>query len=292
MSADGRVHYPTSTVRLDRPGDRSAFGDGVREAAQAIIARYPAGRERSALLPMLHLAQSAQGYVSPDGIAFCAQLLGLSRAEVGAVVSYYTMYKRWPTGRYLVSVCTNALCGMLGGDQIYATVSERLGVGDNQTTPDGTISLEHAQCLAGCDYAPVVTVNYEFFDNQSVASAVDLVTRLCAGERPPPSRGAPLCSFRQIERQLAGLYYGDTLAPDATATGDPTVAGVRLAGRRGQSAPPPPVAGAPPVSAPAGTLTPVVTRRFGTEAPWKIDNYQRLGGMRLCARLWARRRSN
>jgi Thioredoxin-like [2Fe-2S] ferredoxin len=83
---------------------------------------------------------------------------------------------------------------MLGGDEIYVALSDELGVGENQTTADGTITLEHAECLAGCDYAPVVTVNYEFFDNQTVVSAVGLVRQLRTGERPLPSRGAPLCT--------------------------------------------------------------------------------------------------
>ena len=97
------------------------------------------------------------------------------------------MYKRKPTGEYLVSVCTNTLCGMLGGDEIFAALKDALGVGNNETTADGTITLEHAECLAACDYAPVVTVNYEFFDNQTVDSAVDLVGKLQAGQRPQPT---------------------------------------------------------------------------------------------------------
>ena len=87
--------------------------------AREIIARYPAGRERSALLPLLHLVQSEEGYVTPDGVAFCAEQLGLTKAEVGAVATFYTMYKRRPTGEYLVSVCTNTLCDVLGGGEIF-----------------------------------------------------------------------------------------------------------------------------------------------------------------------------
>jgi NADH-quinone oxidoreductase subunit E len=164
-------NFRTSVMNIDRPGDPTVFGDDVRAATAEIIARYPAGQARSALLPMLHLVQSEQGYVTPDGIAFCAEVLDLTKAQVAAVVTFYTMFKRSPTGEFLVSVCRNALCGMLGGDEIYAALSEELGVGMNETTADGTITLEHAECLAACDYAPVVTVNYEFFDNQTVGSA-------------------------------------------------------------------------------------------------------------------------
>src|ERR1051325_4070924 len=174
--------------------------------ALEIIARYPEGRGRSALLPLLHLVQTEEGHVSPTGVAFCAEVLGINKAQVGAVATFYTMYKRRPTGEYLVSVCTNALCNVMGGQEIYDGLVEHLGVGHDETTDDGRITLEHAECLAACDYAPVVTVNYEFFDNQSVESATQLVDALRAGQRPVPTRGAPLCSFRQIERQIAGFF--------------------------------------------------------------------------------------
>jgi NADH-quinone oxidoreductase subunit E len=116
-----------------------------------------------------------------------------------------------------------------------------LGVGMNQTsgTPGepGSITLEHAECLAACDYAPVVTVNYEFFDNQTPESARRLVNELRAGNRPLPTRGAPLCSFREISRQIAGFLDQRPESQTATGTGGPTEAGVRLAQQRGEQAP-------------------------------------------------------
>jgi NADH-quinone oxidoreductase subunit E len=115
------------------------------------------------------------------------------------------MYKRRPTGEYLVSVCTNLSCQILGGEDVFTRVAERLGVHHNETTEDGTFTLEHAECLAACDFAPVVTVNYEFFDNVTPDSAEALVDALAAGERPVPTRGAPLCSFKEISLQLAGF---------------------------------------------------------------------------------------
>jgi NADH-quinone oxidoreductase subunit E len=231
------VNFRTSVMNIDRPGDPSVFGPEVRAATDEIIARYPVGQSRSALLPMLHLVQSEQGYVTPDGIAFCSEVLGLTKAQVAAVATYYTMFKRKPTGEYLVSVCRNTLCGMLGGDDIYQSLSDTLGVGMNETTPDGMITIEHAECLAACDYAPVVTVNYEFFDNQTVDSAQDLVRRLREGERPMPTRGAPLCSFREISRQIAGFADERPEALEVEAIGEPTVIGVRLAIERGETAP-------------------------------------------------------
>ncbi len=188
----------------------------TRVAAREVIARYP--KPRSALLPMLHLVQAEQGYVSAEGVALCAEELGLTKAEVGAVATFYTMYKRHPTGEYLVSVCTNLSCQLLGGEEVYAGLAETLGVGHDETTGDGRITLEHAECLAACDYAPVMTVNYEFFDNVTPGSALELVAALQRGQRPRPSRGAPLVSFRSISRQLAGLIDEATLRQTAEST--------------------------------------------------------------------------
>ncbi|MCW2524364.1 MAG: NADH-quinone oxidoreductase subunit, partial [Frankiales bacterium] len=231
-----------SLIDIERPGDPSVFDADVLTSAHEIIARYPAGQSRSALLPMLHLVQSEQGYVSADGIAFCADVLDITKAQVAAVATFYTMYKRKPTGEYLVSVCTNTLCGLLGGDEIYKTLSELLGVGMNETAGDpsqpGSITLEHAECLAACDYAPVVTVNYEFFDNQTADSATELVGELRNGARPLPTRGAPLCSFKEISRQIAGFVDQRPAALNAEATGPQTEAGVKLAAERGEVAPP------------------------------------------------------
>jgi NADH-quinone oxidoreductase subunit E len=222
---------------IQRPGDPTVFSAEVRASALELMGRYPEGQARSALLPMLHLVQSEQDYVSADGIAFCAELLDITKAQVSAVATFYTMYKRKPTGEYLVSVCTNTLCGLLGGDEIYATLSEALGVGHEGTTADGSITLEHAECLAACDFAPVLTVNYEYFDNQSVDSAQGIVAQLQAGTRPLPTRGAPLCSFREIQRQIAGFVDTRPESITAEATGIQTEAGVRLAVERHESAP-------------------------------------------------------
>jgi NADH-quinone oxidoreductase subunit E len=231
------TNFRTSVIQLDRPGDPSVFSEQTRREAAELIARYPDGHGRSALLPMLHLVQSEQGYVTADGIAFCAELLDLTKAQVAAVVTFYTMFKRTPTGEYLISVCTNTLCGTLGGDEIFQTLRETLGIGHNQTSEDGMFTLEHAECLAACDYAPVVTVNYEFFDNQTPQSATGLIDELRAGDRPMPTRGAPLCTFKQIERQIAGFHDATTLAPEANGSGVPTEVGVKLALEMGHTAP-------------------------------------------------------
>jgi NADH-quinone oxidoreductase subunit E len=198
--------------------------------AQQIIARYP--QPRSALLPMLHLVQSEEGYVSPDGITLCAELLELTAAEVSAVATFYTQYKRHPNGEYTVGVCTNTLCAVMGGDAIYASLSEHLGVGHDETTEDGSITLERLECNAACDYAPVVMVNWEFFDNQTPASARDLTDRLRAGEDVAPTRGAAkVCSFKQVSRVLAG--FPDGRADEGVQAGEATLRGNVVARQQG-----------------------------------------------------------
>jgi len=214
-----------------------AFSETTRMRAKEIIARYPEGKSRSALLPMLHLVQSEQGYVSAEGIGFCAQTLGLTRAEVAAVATFYTMYKRRPTGDWLVSVCTNTMCDVLGGRPVFEMLSEYLDAGHDETTADGKITLEHAECLAACDYGPVMTVNYEFFDRVDVESALGIVTQLQDGTPPMPSRGARLCPLRQMSLQLAG--YGDD-RPEALAdgvAGEATLRGSQLAQAHGIAVP-------------------------------------------------------
>ncbi len=192
--------------------------------AAEIIGRYP--KPRSALMPLLHLVQSEQGYVSGEGIAFCAERLGLAEAEVAAVASFYTMYKRQPVGEYHVGVCTNSLCAVMGGDAIFAALQDHLGVGNDGITPDGKVSLEHLECNAACDYAPVVMVNWEFFDDMTPQSAAGLVDGLRSGAEVVPTRGAPrLCTWKQASRILAGF-------PDGQAAGGHTAGGPSLAGLR------------------------------------------------------------
>ncbi|KWX20617.1 NADH-quinone oxidoreductase subunit NuoE [Mycolicibacterium wolinskyi] len=217
---NGPVAYPDDvTTRL-------------RADAEQITARYPDAR--SALLPLLHLVQAEDGYLTPAGIAFCADQLSLTEAEVTAVATFYSMYRRTPTGDYLVGVCTNTLCAIMGGDAILDALQDHLDIHAGQTTADGRVTLEHIECNAACDYAPVVMVNWEFYDNQTPSSARDLVDGLRSGDAPAPSRGAPLCNFRETARTLAGL--GDPRVPGG-APGDATLAGLRVARERGMTAP-------------------------------------------------------
>jgi NADH-quinone oxidoreductase subunit E len=211
-------------AQLDHLRDRLAA-----EAAE-IIGRYP--KPRSALMPLLHLVQSEEGFVSRDGITFCAEQLGLTEAEVTAVASFYTMFKREPVGEYHVGVCTNSLCAVMGGDAIFADLLEHLGIGNDETTPDGKVSLEHLECNAACDYAPVMMVNWEFFDNMTPQAARNLVDALRTGAEATPTRGAPrLCTWRQASRILAG--FPDDQATGGHTAGDASLAGLRKAKEQG-----------------------------------------------------------
>ncbi|MGE2834775.1 NADH-quinone oxidoreductase subunit NuoE [Mycobacterium sp. SMC-4] len=200
--------------------------------ATTIVDRYP--HPRSALLPLLHLVQSEDGCLTPAGIAFCAERLGLTGAEVAAVATFYSMYRRTPTGDYLVGVCTNTLCAVMGGDAILEELRRHLDIDVGATTPDGAVTLEHVECNAACDYAPVVMVNWDFFDNQTPSSARELVDALRTGTPPQPSRSPSLCTFRQTARILAGLEdpeFGDA------AVGAATLAGLRYARGHHMTAP-------------------------------------------------------
>src|ERR1700744_4422278 len=166
----------------------------LKADAAEITARYP--RARSAVLPLLYLVQSEEGYVSDAGMAFCAGVLGLTETEVRGVATFYTMYKHEPAAEYQVGVCTNTTCAIMGGDQIWAELAAHLG-GDPHAdnshhdikSPDGMVAVERLECNAACDYAPVVMVNWEFFDNQTPASAKQLVDDLRAGAVVKPTRG-------------------------------------------------------------------------------------------------------
>jgi NADH-quinone oxidoreductase subunit E len=179
------------------------FSSELREKAEELVGRYPVSR--SALLPLLHLVQSQDGYLSDDGIAECAQLLELTKAEVAAVATFYSMYKREPLGKHLVSVCTNFSCKVRGAQDVYDRLVDKLGVGHNETTPDGSITLEHAECLGNCEGAPIVSVDYYNYECLSPEGAAQLVDRVIAGDVPEPTRGYPSPGIREISHRLAGV---------------------------------------------------------------------------------------
>lgn len=200
---------------------------------QEIAARYP--EPRSGLLPMLHLVQSAEGRITPEGIEACADLLGITAAEVSGVATFYTMYKRRPVGDYHVGVCTNTLCAVMGGDAIFDRLKSDLGVGNDETTEDGKITLEHIECNAACDYAPVMMVNWEFMDNMTPDTAARIIDDLRAGKEVHSTRGPRIGTWREAERILAG--FPDDLADEGPAAGPASLVGLGLARERGWTAP-------------------------------------------------------
>jgi len=189
------------------------------------IKRYP--RSRSAIMPLLHYVQSIAGYVTNEGIELIAKLLTLETAEVSAVATFYTQYKRKPVGEYHVGVCTNTLCAVMGGDAIFAALKDHLGVENDGVTADGKVSLEHIECNAACDYAPVVMANWEFYDNQDVSSAKELVDSMRKGTPKPPTRGPnSLVTWKEASAVLAGINDGK--AGEGLQAGGPTLLGLNL----------------------------------------------------------------
>jgi NADH-quinone oxidoreductase subunit E len=214
----------------------------LRADAAEIVGRYP--KARSALLPLLHLVQSEEGYVSDDGIAFCAEVLGCTETEVKGVATFYTMYKHEPAAEYQVGVCTNTLCAIMGGDQIYKELAGHLGADGDEAahghgdikSPDGKVAIERIECNAACDYAPVIMVNWEFFDNQTPETAKKLVDDLRAGNQFSPTRGpARLCTWKGASRVLAG--FGDGQAADGPSAGPASLLGLKIAKENGWKAP-------------------------------------------------------
>ena len=225
MHTDDKPNYGV----VPSPDTDAYSGDalaGLRADAAQIIARYP--QQRSALLPLLHLVQSVDDFVSPRGIELCADLLGLTGAEVSGVATFYTQFKRHPNGQYTLGVCTNTLCAIMGGDEIWASISDYLGIGHDETTADGLVTLERIECNAACDYAPVVMANWEFFDNQTPESTKALADSLRSGIPVAPTRGpSKVCSFKQVSRVLAG--FDDGLADEGVGAGPASLVGLKAA---------------------------------------------------------------
>ena len=207
-----------------------------------IADRYP--QARSGLLPMLHLVQSAEGSVTPAGIDACAEVLGLTAAEVSAVATFYTMYKRHQVGDFHVGVCTNTLCAVMGGDAIHQRLVEHLGAGEpliaDEIAPrrpgdEYTVSVERVECNAACDYAPVVMVNWEFLDNQTPDGLLRTVDALRVGEPVTSTRGPRIRTWKQAERVLAG--FDDGLADEGPAAGAASLVGLEVAQQQGWTPP-------------------------------------------------------
>ncbi|MBW8825653.1 MAG: NAD(P)H-dependent oxidoreductase subunit E [Acidobacteria bacterium] len=152
------------------------------ERAREVIARYP--QPRSAMIPLLHLAQEQDGHITDDAKAHIAELVGVMPAEVHGVSTFYEMFKHEDVGRYLVGVCTNLSCMLLGADELLAHAEDKLGVKVGGTTPDGSFTLEQMQCLAACGGAPCIQVNYRYFENVTPERFDGVIAALSAGTDP------------------------------------------------------------------------------------------------------------
>ena len=149
--------------------------------AEEIIARYPV--PRSALIPLLHLAQEQNGYLTEEAMEHVADLVGVTPAAVLGTASFYEMFKREPVGDYVVNVCTNISCLLRGGEELLEHLEHRLGIKAGSTTPDGKFTLEDVECIAACTEAPCLQVNYRYFHRISSEAVDVLIDDLRAGKR-------------------------------------------------------------------------------------------------------------
>lgn len=183
--------------------------------AEQIIARYP--RKRSATIPLCHLAQEQDGWLQDDAMEHVAELVGATPAEVRGVASFYEMFKLHPVGKYVVGVCTNISCMLLGGEELLEHCSKKLGVKPGATTEDGKFTLEESECLAACTEAPMLQVNYRFFHKIENGEFDKLVDDLSAGKNTHdiPPHGT-LSRVRQVipADKAAGVISVEEAAAD------------------------------------------------------------------------------
>ena len=184
----------------------AVFDGSVLDDARAILARYPDAHQRSAIMPLLYLAQSVEGMVSPDALRGIGGLLGITTAEVEAVATFYSMYRLRPTGTHVVNVCTNLACKLRGAEAVYEAAHEAAGIAHGEElSADGLFTVHEEECLGVCDFAPAVQVNFCNHDLVTPARMRELIGELRAGDVPAPARGPAFPSFKAASRTLAGL---------------------------------------------------------------------------------------
>lgn len=167
--------------------DFAAIAARVAPEADRLIAQYPQGQARSALLPILHAFQGVEGWVSPEALAQCAAWIDVPLSIVESTASFYTLFHRRPVGRYMLQPCRNLSCIINGAGPVMARFRERLGVGHLQTTGDGLFSYEEAECLAACDRAPCMQINLEFVYDLTVEKVDALIEAMIAGTFDVPA---------------------------------------------------------------------------------------------------------
>ncbi len=199
----------TLTIRPAESGKK--WSDESLERARRIMARYP--EKRSAVMPLLYLAMAEDGRLTNGGMEQVAELVGITPAQVLAVASFYTMYKRERTGKYLISACTSISCMLTGGDDVFEAIELESGVPHGETDEEGLISVEHVECIGACGGAPAVQVNYELIEGVTPVKARELV-RWLQQERPAT------INTDEMQRHFGGRRSFDwAVAEEASAVG-------------------------------------------------------------------------
>lgn len=163
------------------------FGEEFEKRVDEVVARYP--QPRGAVMPLLHMFQEEQGYVTPQGETWIAERLGLTPAYVHGVTTFYTMYRTSEQGKYLLQLCTTVSCMLRGCDNVLEHIKKRLGIEEGETTPDGRFTLVTVECLGSCGTAPMMQVNDDYYEDLDIERADGLLDALERGERPAPGKG-------------------------------------------------------------------------------------------------------
>jgi NADH-quinone oxidoreductase subunit E len=182
MAYDATFHK--STRQLEDEGPSFVYTPENRTRFDEIIKRYPADQRRSAVLPALYLAQHQQGYITANAIRHVADLLGITRADVEDVVSYYTMFYTRPVGKFVINVCRTLSCAINGAERVTEELTTKLGIKPGETDASGTFTLMEVECLGACDRAPAVMVNDSWHECLKPEDASRLIDDLrTRGER-------------------------------------------------------------------------------------------------------------
>ena len=179
---------------LKKEGKTVVFSPEMAEKVQVLFSRYPPGRQKSALLPLLHMAQEEfGGYLTVDLMDHIAGLIGINPIEVYEVATFYSMYNLDKVGKYVIEVCQTGPCAMCGGESILDYLQEKLKINNGETTADGLFTLKTAECLGACGYAPVMQINtkiYEFLTKEKIDNIIEELSNNLNNSNPPSERWA------------------------------------------------------------------------------------------------------
>jgi len=182
--------------------------------AKEIISRYPL--PKSALIPLCHLAQEQDGYLTEEAMAHIAELVNVTPAEVLGTASFYEMFKMEPVGKYMINICTNISCQLMGGEELLAHAEDKLGIRPGQTTSDGLFTIEDVECIAACTEAPCLQVNYRYEHRISNQQFDQLIDDLRSGKRSDIPAHGTLARVRQHipeDRRAGSVLPTDSAAP-------------------------------------------------------------------------------